>query len=163
MNFDARGTACHNTACTMLEQQSLFAALEAPPSVVTDSDGLTREDRFERFEEWVRTVRDPAKEASEGVRRLQTRNGKAYAEYEIAPLPDGGFAILVNCGYKTGDCSGMGSPWHDFDTREECLAYFLRLARSHFGHDGRVKGLQSEMLTLLRDTLCGFVEPEPIN
>ncbi len=39
--------------------------------------------RQQKFENWVRTVRDPALESSEGRRRFEAKNQRAIAEYEI--------------------------------------------------------------------------------
>ena len=54
-------------------------------------------------------VRDPATKASEGVRTIRVRD--AEAEYEMAPLPDGRWAVKVRVAYEKGNCAGIGTPW----------------------------------------------------
>ena len=81
------------------------------------------------FDRWVATVRDPAIEANEGVRTVGSRAIGAEASYEIAPLPDGRYALTFDLWYATGNCSGYGSPWEVYDTRESCVEAFLDAAR----------------------------------
>ena len=117
------------------------------------------------FDTWVQTVRDPAEQASEGVRFLQTANGKATAEYEIAALPDGRYALSMHLEYHSGDCAGHGTPWQAFPTREECVQAFVEAAKRHF--ESRVilaasqAEAQAQMTRLLEgEGLFGFMEPE---
>ncbi len=118
-------------------------------------------ERVAAFEAWKRDVRDPAGRSTEGVRRVGSRDGKAVAEYEIAPLPDGRWAVRLTCQFRTGDCSGIGIPWSDFATREECVALFLSFARQHFTHETGPASVRTEMRERLRETLYGFEEPAP--
>ena len=121
-------------------------------------------DRIEAFQQWVRDIRDPATLTTEGVRRVESRDGKAVADYDVAPLANGRWAICVNCFLRTGDYSGTGLPWTDFGTREECIDFFLGIARQHFDHESRPAALRSEMRTLLSATLYGcllYTSPSP--
>lgn len=123
------------------------------------------DERLRLFQEWATTVRDPAINASEGVRRLVAHGGKASAEYEIAQLPDSRFAIRIRCQYDCGTMSGKGCPWTPFDTRQACLDYFLTTVRSHFEVERSVTSAQQQarrqMLELLGGGLFGFIEPSP--
>ncbi len=124
------------------------------------------EQRRREFDEWVKNVRDPATKATEGVRTIGSRKIHAEASYQIAPLPDGRFALKFSLEFHTGDTHGHGSPWQAYDTREECVEAFLEAARKHF-RPRQGKGTQVEaqrhMLALLTDTgLFGFTEPEPV-
>jgi len=127
------------------------------------SDSL--EDGQSAFRDWVATVRNPAREYSEGIRQLTVLNGAATADYEIALLPNGRWAISLHCIYRCGNCHGVGVPWSDFERREECLNFFLATARKHFGHRiaNDVSSLQDraqvDMANLLRGGLFGFMEP----
>ncbi len=125
------------------------------------------EDRIAEFRAWCETVRDPANAHSEGVRRLESANGRAVAEYEIAALPDGRFAVRVRCEYHSGTMSGMSSPWTAMESREDCVAYFLHRAQRHFtqGQTGRQLAdsqhvARRQMLQLLQGGLFGFIEPQ---
>ncbi len=71
---------------------------------------------YEKHERWITEVRDPAILASEGVRRIEVRN--ASAEYEIAHLPDGQWAMHTNLAFRAGDYEGSAMPWQTFSTRE---------------------------------------------
>lgn len=119
------------------------------------------------FRHWVENVRDPATAASEGIREIEAKAGAASASYEVAPLPDGRWALLVRCGYNCGDCHGVGIPWTDFPTRDHCIEFFLTTARRHFGRcvncDGSAlqQQAQAEMKRLLTPGLFGFIEPSP--
>jgi len=114
------------------------------------------------FVEWVEKVRDPAAKASEGKRVL--RAGKdAEASYEIAPLPDGRWALKVRYAFHSGDCNTASTPWCAFESRAACLAYFLEEARHHFRDDQLIlhaqqKKAQQRMAALL-DSILVFVEP----
>jgi len=114
------------------------------------------------FVEWAETVRDPAAKASEGKRIL--RAGKdAEASYQIAPLPDGRFAVKVCYTYHSGNCSTLSSPWCAFESRDACLGRFLDGARHHFNDirhiasEAQMKA-QKKMAALL-DAILVFVEP----
>lgn len=138
------------------------------PNPSLTSNSLTNASHNERqrdFQEWATTVRDPARKASEGVRRLLESGGKASAEYELAQLPDGRFAIRMSCQYDCGTMSGRACPWTSFDTRQECLDYFLATVRNHFNVERNVTPAQQqarkEMLKLLGGGLFGFIEPAP--
>lgn len=118
-------------------------------------------ERLEAHEQWVREVRLPAEKASEGLRAIHVQGAKA--DYEIAQLPDGRFAITFHCTYSTGDMQGYGCPWTAYQTREKCLEVFLEAARNHFS-TAKTFHLQAEaqreMSNLLMPGLF-FVEPNP--
>jgi hypothetical protein len=125
-------------------------------------------DRHERFHEWVSTVRDPARLATEGIRRILTANHKAEAEYEIALLPDGQVAVRWSMAYNCGNMSGVASPWSACQNREACVEVFLAVAQRHFGAEINEHKLfesqreaRQKMINLLRGGLFGFVEPSP--
>ena len=128
---------------------------------------VTLVERRATFQLWVETVRDPAQEVSEGIREVIVLNGAATASYEIAPLPDGRWAVTVRCEYHCGHCHGAGIPWTEFPIREDCLEFFLNTARRHFGQpvgrDGSEpqRNAQTEMRRLLTGGLFGFIEPTP--
>lgn len=93
-------------------------------------------------------------------------NKKAKAEYEIAELPDGHFALRMSYGYTTGNMSSVRSPWTAFATRKECVEHFAQRARQHFSRELAVSNVaesqqvaRKQMLALLQDGLFGFVEP----
>lgn len=124
-------------------------------------------ERRQEFEEWVRTVRDPATKLSEGVRKLEAKNRQATAEYEIAQISVETWAIRINLTFHCGDHRGLGIPWVTFPDRDQCLAHFLRMARRHFNvpQEGFLsnaqRSAQQEMRLLLEDGLFGFSEPAP--
>jgi len=119
------------------------------------------------FEVWTQTVRDPANVAAEGLRRMTSRNGKAVAEYNIAPLPDGRWAVQTRLEYCCGDFSGVGTPWTALPTRQDCIDLFRSAAIRHFSQpiDQRTSAssqqiARRQMLACLTDTgLFGFMEP----
>lgn len=125
---------------------------------VAEVDGkvLCTEDRVERTEEVA---------FEEGKRELLTQNRKARAEYAIDWLFDGSYYVSVQVEYDTGDHSGSSSG-AIFPTREECVEYFLRRSRRHFGGDRSFPELQHEarkqMQELLEPSLFGFIEPCPV-
>lgn len=152
-----------NSPERMLETIPTFRMPESQSSNDTSQD-----DALERFHEWVRTVRDPARNATEGSRRIVTTNRKATVEYEIAPLPDGRHAIRWSLCYESGNMSGHASPWSAHSNREACVDAFLAVAKRHFeAHIKRHKISESQqvarkqMIALLNGGLFGFVEPEP--
>jgi hypothetical protein len=129
--------------------------------------GVEWESRHAAHATWVCTVRDPADIASEGVRRIVVRH--AVAEYEVAPLPDGKWALRYGLEYLSGDCRGRYDPWTAYASREACIAAFLTSAREQFG--ARLVGVadgvatqeaaRTAMLDRLRPGgLFGFIEPE---
>ena len=131
--------------------------------MVVDTDALPV--RVQQFQAWVETVRDPAEQSTEGLRILQTKNEGAVAEYEVAAISHHQWAIRLSLAYRCGDCRGMGVPWTAFSSREECIAFFLLLARRHFQVPQRPfesevqQAAQREMIGLLREGLFGFSEP----
>lgn len=122
--------------------------------------------RQEEFSFWAKTVRDPAENGDEGVRLLQSGNGRARAEYRIAALPDGQFAIQTDFSYP--GYAGCGFPWSAFPTRDACIAVFLSRATAYFGDEpggGASESHQQgrrELLPMLGETLFGFIEPPPL-
>ena len=121
--------------------------------------------QHEEHDKWVRDVRDPAIENSEGLRVIEVDG--ASAEYEIAQLPDGRYAISSSLCYDCGDYHGSGSPWSALESREACLEAFMNRARSHFSEklpDGSVTDKQQQaqkvMSQALDGGLFGFIEPE---
>lgn len=123
--------------------------------------------RHAAYRHWVETVRDPATTATEGLRIIEAKGTAANASYEVAPLPDGRWAIRVRCEYNCGDYHGVGIPWTDFPTRDDCIEFFLTTARRHFGYLVNSRGsslqqqAQAEMRRLLKPGLFGFIEPSP--
>ena len=138
--------------------------------VGTDDRSLTAgslEERKAAFRLWVATVRDPAQANTEGTRKLSVIHGAATADYEIAPLPNGRWAVTVDCCYHCGNFCGIGTPWTEFASREECVESFLETARNHFGQKQDLHALslqkqaQLKMKRLLSSGLFGFIEPTP--
>ena len=129
------------------------------------TETVTLAERRATFQLWMETVSDPARRASEGVRELIVLNGAATASYEIAPLPNGQWAVTVGCEYHCGYCHGAGIPWTEFPSRDDCLEFFLNTARHHFGQpvgcDGSdlQRNAQAEIKRLLTGGLFGFIEP----
>jgi hypothetical protein len=93
------------------------------------------EERRAEYRQWCETVRDPANTSTEGIREIKSDNDSAVSQYEVALLPNGKWAVRIRCEYRCGNYSGMGTPWTDFPTRTHCIAYFLTMARRHFGND----------------------------
>lgn len=110
-------------------------------------------------------MRDPAQRANDGVRELIVLNRAATASYEIAPLPNGRWAVTVRCEYHCGHCHGAGVPWAELPSRDDCVEFFLNTARHHFGQQIGFDGsdlqrkAQAEMNRLLKGDLFGFIEP----
>ena len=143
-------------------------------SIVEDAEDSNEID--ERFDEWVATVRDPALKSTEGVRTIGSRKLKVEANYEIAPLPDGSFAVTFDFSYHCGNCHGHSIPWMEYETRDQCVEAFLDAARQHFDqpiHSSQYQeegdGLKSQRQTqatmqglLAGNGLFGFMEPEPV-
>lgn len=125
--------------------------------------------RQEEFARWCREVRDPASAANEGIHRIETSCRRAIAEYRIAPLPNGRWAVSFRSEYRCGDMHGSSVPWTDYSNRDECLEAFLKHARRHFGLElvGSVVSASQwksrlEMNSLLSGGLFGFIEPAPV-
>lgn len=123
-------------------------------------------DRQAEFERWVREVREPANMATEGPHRVDVTG--AEAEYEIAPLPSGHWAVRIRIGYLCGNCSGRSGPWTEHADRQHCVDAFLTAARQHFvaelsESDPIVNEAQRrarrDMLNALEGGLFGFIEP----
>ena len=112
-------------------------------SVSEFSEGIdTLETRKAAFEEWVRRVRIPAMQNSEGLRRIVTPCKRAAASYRIAQIPTG-WAIQMDMDYLCGNYSGRGSPWTECETREACLALM--------GWAQAANGVQNFVLTIRPD------------
>ena len=118
---------------------------------------------------WVRDIRDPAEENTEGSRTVRVDG--AEAEYEIAQRPSGTWSMTSYVRYKGGNCHGSSLPWTQFETREDCLQCFLKRARQHFGDElhpadscvtAQQKEARRKMVAELQDGLFGFVEPTPL-
>ncbi len=126
-------------------------------------------DRIDEHEEWIKNVRDPAQRNSEGVRRLQSGDGKATAEYEVAPLPDGRWAMQISLAYHCGDMEGVSVPWTEYESRESCIDQFESRAKRFFRKpidDGGNEAQQlarKEMLKHFEGSLFGFVEPDVVH
>ena len=131
------------------------------------TETVTLAERRATFQLWMETVRDPAQKESEGLREVIVLNRAARASYEIAPLPEGRWAVTVRCEYHCGHCHGAGIPWTDFPSRDDCLEFFLNTARHHFGQlvgcdkSDLQRNAQTEMNRLLKGGLFGFIEPTP--
>ena len=124
--------------------------------------------RQREFALWKLKVRDPAHNNSEGVRRIECDG--ATAEYEIAPLPNGKWAVRMSINYSCGNCWGRSSPWSVFPTRRDCVDSFLNAARTHFKREfhpadsctsEKQRRVRLEMIERLSDSLFGFIEPSP--
>jgi hypothetical protein len=142
-------------------------AQDGPEESVTSLLADNLEERTQNHEEWVKTVRDPASEMSEGERIQRTKGNGASAKYEIAQLPDSQWAIRTSFSYDCGNICGNATPWSEFPTREECINQFMIRANSFFDPEidstgnNRQRQARQEMLELLKGGLFGFVEPDP--
>lgn len=125
-------------------------------------------DRRRQFEEWTATVREPAQEASEGVRSLLSKDRGASAEYEIASLPSGRWALRTDLRYHVGDLRGNTTPWTEYESREDCVDQFVDRARKFFsaeinaGDSDSQRHARYEMLKHFEKGLFGFVEPDAV-
>jgi hypothetical protein len=125
------------------------------------------EERRAEYRHWCETVRESANTSTEGLREIRADNGSAVAQYEVAQLPSGEWAVRVRCEYRCGNYSGMGTPWTDFPTRDHCTAYFLTAVRRHFKHGAhpiespKQMSAQLSINERLADGLFGFIEPTP--
>jgi hypothetical protein len=118
----------------------------------------------DRWEEWERTIRDPAERSKEGLRKLAA--GPASAEYQTAELSDGRWAIQFSCRMESS--SGMSVPWRAFPTRQEAVDYFRAEALAFFRREDRLKAAKEQarrkiMGLLQGGGLFGFEEPESEN
>jgi|SaaInlStandDraft_1057018.scaffolds.fasta_scaffold54985_2 hypothetical protein len=120
---------------------------------------------FHDYDRWCSEVRDPANVASEGLRLISSKQGHARFEYEIAPLPDGNWAVSLQYGFYSGDYTGHGSPWKKFSSREECLEAVVFTTREFFTkqrNDASQTRARLEILDQLGSGLFEFKEPNPI-
>lgn len=121
--------------------------------------------RQAQHEQWCREVRDPAIEHSEGRRTITTAKDEARLEYEIAPLPGGGWAVNWQYGYAGGSKGGTSHPWVQLASREECLNRVVTAAKEFFAvrpFDHSQHAAHREMQRRLSGGLFGFIEPEPV-
>ena len=99
---------------------------------------------------------------------MQVHNGKATAEYEIAPLTNGRWALHFAFSYWCGNCEGFSTPWSEYESREACVEQFESRAKKFFGKpiDNGGNEVQKvariEMLTNFEGGLFGFVEPDVV-
>lgn len=118
-----------------------------------------------RHNEWVRTVRDRATYRSEGPRIIKI--GSCRFEYELAPLPNGQYAVHASSGTWH---SGRSSAWQAFPTREEALQYALDSARQTFDSNRfdscatktDLASCPKMLARLSGNSLFGFEEPDPL-
>lgn len=116
------------------------------------------------FNQWSREVRDPAIEHSEGRRTICTARDEARLEYEIAPLPGGGWAVNWQYGFL-GNRGGASQAWTKLASREECLSRIISAAKAFFAvrpDDASHQAACREMQRRLTGGLFGFIEPEPV-
>ncbi len=121
-------------------------------------------ERMAEHDRWCHEVRDPAEKHSEGSRIVTPANGKALVEYEVAPLPNGEWAVHWAHRFLCGDVSGAGHPWTVRPTRDDCIELVLQTSRKMFSakHLDKVQiPIAREMLHLLGEGLFGFHEPQP--
>ncbi len=121
--------------------------------------------RMAEHERWCHEVRDPARLHSEGQRVIRPANAKAVVEYEIAPLPNGDWAVTWRHSFRCGNSRGAGHPWTTRPTRDDCIKLVLNTSRKMFSANSLDKvqvPVAREMLHLLGEGLFGFHEPEPI-
>jgi hypothetical protein len=122
----------------------------------------TLEERQAEFREWAESVRDPAEQAAEGTRTLWARNGRAFAEYQIAVLD---IIHAIRTRFEYVGFMGHGCPWMEKKDREECIATFLEQGNRFFEHEPSDasqlhKDARKDMLEQLTPTgLFGFIEP----
>lgn len=113
------------------------------------------------FEKWTKEVRDPAQKSTEGRRKIEVSG--AWAEYEVAPLQDGRWAVRISTRMESS--SGMYCPWRSFSTRDECVDWFLKEALAFFQREKNLKKGREQnrkkIVDLLRlQGLFGWEEPE---
>ncbi|MCA9073717.1 MAG: hypothetical protein KDA93_01700 [Planctomycetaceae bacterium] len=137
---------------------------ELAPESLSQETMDSFDDRMAEHERWCHEVRDPAQQNSEGSRIVMPANGKALVEYEVAPLPNGEWAVRWAHRFLCGDVCGAGHPWTVHPTRDDCIELVLQTSRKMFSANGLDKvqiPIAREMLHLLGDGLFGFNEPEP--
>ena len=121
--------------------------------------------RLESHQQWCREVRDAADTSTEGRRSIASSNGQARLEYELAPLPNGAWAVRWSAQYDCGTLRRCSSPWNEVESRDTGLQRVLQEARMFFSNE-QIEPVQQplrrEMLSLLGDGLFGFIEPEPV-
>lgn len=130
------------------------------PSPHADSSGTRRAE----FEQWCREVRDPAIEHSEGRRTICTASDEARLEYEIAPLPGGGWAVNWQYGFL-GNRGGASQARTQLASREECLSRAISAAKVFFAvrpDDVSHQAACRDMQCRLTGGLFGLIEPEPV-
>ena len=135
--------------------------LECLPHSDLDSPAARKADH----ETWCREVRDLAIEHSEGRRIVSTPRDEARFEYEVAPLPNGKWAVNWQYGFLCGNRDGASHPWVLFESREECMQQSLMYTRKFFtapATDAVQQDPRREMQRLLGAGLFGFIEPEPV-
>ena len=136
---------------------------KAKPSLPLDDDSPAT--RQAQHEQWCREVRDPAIEHSEGRRMIASTRDEARLEYEIAPLPNGGWAVNWQYGFLGGSKGGRSHPWVRLASREECLSRVVATAREFFAvrpFDHSQHAAHREMQRRLSGGLFGFIEPESV-
>ena len=120
--------------------------------------------RRAEFNQWCREVRDPAILHSEGRRTICTARDEARLEYEIAPLPGGGWAVNWQYGFL-GNRGGASQAWTQLASREDCLSRVISAAKAFFAvrpDDASHQAACREMQRRLTGGLFGFIEPEPV-
>ncbi len=148
-----------------LEEESEDTEAEKTKSVTSLLAHNTQE-RIDDHEQWIKTVRDPAYKNSEGLRKLQASDGQATAEYEVAPLPDGRWAIRTSLSYWCGNCEGVHSGWDVYESRDVCIDRFESRAKQFFQKPIDDEGNETqqharkEILKHFETGLFGFVEPD---
>ena len=136
---------------------------EAKPPAPRDDDSPAA--RQAQHETWCREVRDPAIEHSEGRRTIRTARDEARLEYEIAPLPGGGWAVNWQYGFRGDSQGGASHPWARLASREECLNRVISAAKEFFAvrpFDHSQHAAHREMQRRLSGGLFGFIEPESV-
>ena len=159
---DADKVGSRNEAVPQAVMASI-AKHDAKPPVSRDDDSQAV--RKAKHDQWCREIRDPAIEHSEGRRTITSAKDEARLEYEIAPLPVGGWAVNWQYGFLGGSKGGASHPWVRLATREECLHRVVSAAREFFAgrpFDNSQQAAYREMQRRLGGGLFGFIEPEPV-
>lgn len=92
------------------------------------SEPPEEDDRHQRHEEWVRTVRDPATVAAEPEVEIVAKPFRLT--YQLANLPDGRVALTCHFERPLG---GMGRPWAAYASRAEAMDRLATMARCALG------------------------------
>src|SRR5438876_577916 len=95
-----------------------------PSSIASEYTPAMSERVPNQWDVWEETIRKPADQAAEGKRRIDC--GSATAEYQLAHLPDGRWAVRMKCNLEF--VTGTSIPWRSFATREEAVAFFQQQA-----------------------------------